>query len=67
MKKILFAALALSTFIATSAMAAPQRHAVSAAVTANTVTKGTTIAKDPDANVRLDFLREVDPANVSGQ
>ncbi len=70
MKKILFATLALTTFAATSAMAAPRHQtyrAVQPAITANTViSEGQILGQDPDAYVRFELLREGDPTNVNG-
>jgi hypothetical protein len=67
MKKILLATLALSTFAATSAMAAPARHqarALNQAITADTVVSdGTVIGKDPDAYVRFELLRDAASPN----
>ncbi len=68
MKKILLASLALTTFAATSAMAAPTRQHVRAlnnqAITADSVvSEGTVIGKDPDAYVRFELLRDAASPN----
>ena len=69
MRKILLAALALSTVAATAASAAPARKQFRAApaITANTVVEeGQVRGSDPDPYVRFELLREVDPANANG-
>ena len=66
MKKILFATLALSTFAATSAMAATHHRArvVPQAITNDTVVSdGVVIGKDPDAYVRFELLRDAAAPN----
>jgi hypothetical protein len=67
MKKILFATLALTTFAATSAMAAPRHQVRAPAISTNAVVvDGTVIGQDPDAYVRFELLREGDPTNANG-
>ena len=67
MKKILLASLALTTFAATTAMAAPARQhmrALNQAITADSVvSEGAIIGKDPDAYVRFELLRDAASPN----
>ena len=69
MRKILIAALALSTVAVTAASAQSPRKQLRAApaITANTVVEeGQIRGTDPDPYVRFELLREGDPANANG-
>jgi hypothetical protein len=69
MRKILIAALALSTVAVTAASAQTSRKQLRAApaISANTVIEeGQYRGTDPDPYVRFELLREVDPANANG-
>ncbi len=67
MRKILLAALALSTVAATSAYAQfPRNKQVRTPSAYTVIEQGQVRGADPDPYVRFELLREVDPANANG-
>ena len=66
MKKILVAALALTTIGVTAASAQTSRQQARTPSAYTVIEQGQVRGADPDPYVRFELLREVDPANANG-